>query len=133
MDFQNFPVPSNLKKLRGFLQALCSYYRSSINLPDRYTAYNTRTPPCRWDARTQAEFDTLKHSLISPRIVAFLDSDKPFSLFTDACIDGSRVVLIQYKEGREYVISYAASATNKHELKEPRTELQLLGVVYYAT
>ena len=130
---KNFPVPTMLKKLRGFL-GLCGYYRSFIKdfakIARPMHRLQQKDMPYIWDARCQIAFDTLKQALITSPILTFPDFDQPFYVMTDACLDGLGAVLAQYRDGREHVIAYAARATNKHERNYPITELELLGVVY---
>ena len=116
---KNFPVPTMLKKMRGFL-GLCGYYRSFIKdfakIARPMHRLQQKYMPYIWDARCQIAFDTLKQALITSPILTFPDFDQPFYVMTDACLDGLGAVLAQYRDGREHVIAYAARATNKHEL-----------------
>ena len=131
---KEFPVPTNLTSLRGFV-GLASYYRHFIKDFAKIAAplhkLFKKNQPYNWTEKQQKAFDTLKQHLISPPIIAYPDFSKPFTLFTDASGLGLGVMLAQYdNEDKEHVIAYASRRTSNEEQKYSATELEYLDVIW---
>ena len=83
---KNFPIPTNLTELRGFI-GLASYYYYSIQ--DFVTIVKPMNHLLRknisyiWNEDCQKAFEILKEKLITAPILAYLDFTKPFLLYTD--------------------------------------------------
>jgi hypothetical protein len=94
---QEWPTPTDLKQLRGFL-GLSGYYRKFIRhygllsrpLIDLLRKHN----PFCWTPQHQLCFDNLKQALVSAPILALLDFSKGFTIETDASAKGIGVVLM---------------------------------------
>ena len=56
----------------------------------------------------QGAFDSLKHALTSPPVLAYPDYTKPFIVEVDASNDGLGAVLSQEQDGRVRPIAYAS-------------------------
>jgi hypothetical protein len=93
---QEFPVPKNVRQIKGFL-GLASYYRKFIkdfskiakplnNLTKKGIEYD-------WTKECQNAFETLKGKLTQAPILGYPDFDKMFYLFTDASGIGLEAVL----------------------------------------
>ena len=108
---KEYPIPTNLKRLRGFL-GLCFYYGSFVKdfskIVRPLNKLQQKDAPLIWSAECQVAFDILKQALISPSLLAFPNFDQPFYVFTDACIDGLGAILTKIRNGREHVIAYTA-------------------------
>ncbi|KAJ8402632.1 hypothetical protein AAFF_G00367150 [Aldrovandia affinis] len=81
----------------------------------RTVAQGKKTQPVTWTEECQRAFETLKEVLITATVLMFADFSPPFWLYTDASLEGLRVVLAQIQEGRERVIAYTSQSL--HPLK----------------
>ena len=131
---QEFPVPTDLKRLRSFL-GLTSYYRRFIhnyarvaqplhNLTKKDTAYI-------WTEECARAFQELKCLLTSAPVLAFPDFKLPFRVETDASGIGLGAVLSQEdEEGALRPIAFASRTLQGAEKNYSITELEALAVVW---
>ena len=103
---EEWPKLQNARDVREFL-GFCSFYRrfvdgfARIAKPLReLTGGNGRkkdkrskAPPWSWGSDQEAAFDTLRHKLTHPPVLAYPDPGKPYILHTDASRDGLGAVL----------------------------------------
>ncbi|GJW81546.1 putative reverse transcriptase domain-containing protein [Tanacetum coccineum] len=85
-DMQEWPVPSNVKQLRGFL-GLTGYYRrfimnfASVSRP---LTQLLKKGGYKWTEEAQLAFETLKISMMKAPVLALPDFTKPFKVDIDA-------------------------------------------------
>ncbi|KAM0065899.1 putative nucleotidyltransferase, Ribonuclease H [Helianthus debilis subsp. tardiflorus] len=101
---QHWPVPKNVKKVRGFL-GLTGYYRRFIknyaSVAGPLTDLLRKDSFC-WNETTLQAFTKLKHLLSSTPILRLPDFSKPFTIETDASGTGVGAVLSQEKHPLAY-------------------------------
>jgi hypothetical protein len=128
---QKFPTPSNAKELKRFL-GMVSWYRRFIPNVANITAplQSMLKKSARWDwtEAQQNAFSQLKKCLVEAPILAYPDWTKPFTLQTDASLEGLGAVLTQNDGEGERVIAYASRSLSKAEKGYSVTELECLAV-----
>src|SRR5579884_1184630 len=131
---QEFPTPTNIKKLRSFL-GLAGYYRKFIKGFSQIAAPLFKLLKNDiifvWTVDQKNAFQTLKEKLTSAPILIYPDFTKKFYLYTDASDSGLGAVLSQKdKDGREQVVAYASVTLKPNEQKYGVTEKEALAVVW---
>lgn len=123
-----WPVPVNLKQLRGFL-GLAGYYRTFVRNFDiiaRPLTALTKNDSFEWSEEALIAFEKLKQALCSAPVLALPMFDKPFVVETDACGQGIRAVLMQ--EG--HPLAYISRHLKGKQLHLSIYEKELLVVVF---
>ena len=84
-----------------------------------------------WDQGCQDAFKSLKEQLITSPILGFPDTNRNYTLYTDASDIGIGAVLTQNNEnGTERVISYASKAFSGAEKNWSTTEKEAFAIVW---
>jgi hypothetical protein len=95
---KEFPIPTNTKKLKGFL-GLAGYYRRFVSnfskIAKLLTNLLKNNTPFIWNADSDEAFNTLKRLLTSQPLLQYPDFSKPFVLTTDASNNAFAAVLSQ--------------------------------------
>lgn len=123
-----WPAPSNLKKLRGFL-GLAGYYRRFVRdfgIIARPLTALTKKDAFQWTEEGQLALDKLKKALCSAPVLALPQFDKPFVVETDACSTGIGAVLMQ--EG--HPLAFISRHLKGKQLSLSIYEKELLAVVF---
>lgn len=130
-----WPAPTNLKLLRGFL-GLAGYYRKFVEGFSRKAAplnnLLKKNRSFNWTSECQTAFEELKLALTTPPVLALPDEHGTFILDTDACETSIGAVLSQMQNGQEKVVAYAGRTLSTNEVNYCITRKELLAIVYFA-
>jgi hypothetical protein len=106
---QDWPPPTDVKQLRGFL-GLSGYYRKFIKnygaMSRPLTDLLKKNTQYSWTPQLQLCFDNLKQALITAPVLALPDFKHPFTVETDASGTGIGVVLMQ----KGHLVAYISKA-----------------------
>ena len=125
---KEWPVPKNLKDLRGFL-GLARYYRrfaKHFGTIARPLTVLTKKDAFNWNEEAHEAFVELKETLCTAPVLALPRFDKQFIVETDACGVGIGAVLMQ--EG--HPLAYISRHLKGNQLHLSIYEKELLAVVY---
>ena len=131
---KDFPAPKNVKQLQRFL-GLCVYYRRFVQGFAKVAAplYHLlkKDVPYKWDDSCETTFETLKTKLTTAPLLAYPNYEKPFILYTDACVTGLGAVLSQNDDaGQEHPIVFLSRSLTDAEKNYTITELECLAIVW---
>jgi len=125
---KEWPQPTTLKQLRGFL-GLAGYYRRfvrSFGVIAGPLHALTKTDAFEWTAVAQQAFEDLKAALCQAPVLSLPLFDKQFVVETDACGQGIGAVLMQ--EG--HPLAYISRQLKGKQLHLSIYEKELLAVIF---
>lgn len=130
---QNFPRPTNLKTVRGFL-GMAGYYRKFIKdfakIAHPIHQLLKKSEPFVWSDACEDSFNKLKLSLTTAPVLIFPDLNKDFVVVTDASKTSLGFYLTQEgPDGKQHPVSYSGRAVRAHEKTYTTTELELLAIM----
>ena len=103
---EEWPTPTNLKQLRGFL-GLTGYYRKFVkgyaHIAGPLNRLLKKDQAYEWTEDCQKAFDELKKVMTSPPVLALPNDQDTFVLDTDAAEGSIGAVLSQVQDGVETV------------------------------
>ena len=131
---QKFPRPTSVENIRSFV-GLSGYYRSFVRnfsgIARPLTKLLKKDTDFVWGPQQEQAFNALKAALTETPVLVFPDYSKPFTLYTDASLQGLGAVLMQPDErGKMRVIGYASRVLNDAETRYHSTEWEGLAVAW---
>ena len=129
---KEWPTPSNVREVRGFL-GLCSYYRKFVanfaSIARPLHQLTEKGAKFVWSENCTKAFNHLKQRLIEAPVLAYPAETGQFILDTDASQGGLGAVLSQVQQGVERVIAYYSRALSKPERNYCVTRKELLALL----
>ena len=132
-----FSAPTDVNGVRRFL-GLASYYRRFIGGFARIAAplreLTRKNALFKWTGQCEEAMRTLKVKLTSAPVLVYPTFDKPFTVETDASINGLGAVLQQSQDdGQLHPVAYASRSLTAAERNYSITEMEVLAVVWALT
>ncbi|KAJ0704368.1 putative nucleotidyltransferase, Ribonuclease H [Helianthus annuus] len=125
---QQWPRPTNVKQLRGFL-GLSGYYRrfiQSYGILAKPLTSLLRKDRFVWTDETTSAFERLKEAVCSPPVLALPNFTKPFVVETDASALGIGAVLMQ----DNHPLAFISKALSPRQQALSVYEKELLAIIY---
>lgn len=133
-SISNFPIPKNVKQLRGFL-GICNYYRkfnktySELTLP--LVKLLRKGVPWNWTDEHNKAFNNIKKIFLDTILLKFPDYSRTFYLQSDSSGTALGVELYHLnKEGDHEVLGFASRILRGSELLYTVTEKELLAIIF---
>ena len=101
----NWPTPTTLKQLKGFI-GFCNFYRRFLKgfsiIARPLHELDKKGTPWKWEKRQEEAFQKLKEMIAKEPCLAHVDLKKPFRMETDASNFAYGAVLSQKQEDGKY-------------------------------
>lgn len=135
-EIKNYPRPTNLKTLRGFL-GIMNYYKKFIprlsELEVPLIELLRKENKWKWDDRREQAFITIKQNFHSELLLYSPNFKLPFTLRTDASDNIVAAELIQVQEGIEIPICFISRILKPYERRYSISEKEMLAIVFAIT
>ena len=124
----SWPIPNNLKELRG-LTGLTEYYRKFIrdyaNIAKPLTE-QLKKDAYGWNEEAMVAFEALKTTMTSAPVLKLPDFSQNFLIEIDASNHGLGAVLIQEK----HLVAFFSKTLGKRASLKPIYEKELMAIVF---
>lgn len=132
-DIQEYPVPKNLRTLRGFLGILNYYRRFIPNLANKVEVLQgllKKGIKWKWEERHDKAFNRVKDEFCKSIMVFHPDYEAQFILRTDASDIAIAGELVQFKGDVEMPISFVSRTLRSYERNYTVTEKEMAAIVF---
>jgi hypothetical protein len=133
MDVRDWPVPTNLKEMKGFI-GFCNFYRRFLKnfsmVARPLHDLDKRDKPWEWGPEQQRAFDDLKELISSEPCLAHADLNKTFQMETDASNFAYGAALTQKQEdGKYHPVGFMSKSMVPAERNYDAYDREALGIV----
>jgi len=130
-------APGDVPATRSFL-GMTGYYRLCMShyahISEPLVALTRKNARFTWGVKEQEAFDSLKNLLVSDKVIAHPQVDKPYKLYTDACDYAVGGILCQDdSEGVERPVVYLSKQLSPTQRKWAVIEKEAYALVYALT
>uniref|UniRef100_A0A914EFL0 RNA-directed DNA polymerase n=1 Tax=Acrobeloides nanus TaxID=290746 RepID=A0A914EFL0_9BILA len=132
---REYPKPTNLREVRGFL-GLASFYRKFVmgfsDIAEALIKLSRKNCKFEWNEKQSKSFERIKEALLSGATLKYPNYEKPFHLFVDASSVAYGAALMQQEEeGKSSykAISFFSKSLSSAERKWPPVQCELAAIV----
>ena len=130
----NMDYPKSVSEIRSFL-GMVGYHRQHIpnyaEIAFPLTQLTKKNAQYQWGAPEGEAWERLKTELVSDRVMAHPQLDKPYKLYTDASAYAIGAILVQEDEnGLERPVLYVSKQLNEAQMKYATIEREAYAIVY---
>ena len=132
-DVRNWPIPTHLKALKGFI-GFCNFYRRFLKnfsiIARPLHELDKKGIPWNWGSAQQNAFDKLKELILSEPCLAHADLDKKFRMETDASAYAYGAALSQKQDdGKFHPVGFMSKSMLPAERNYDAYDREALGIV----
>jgi len=133
MDVRNWPIPTNLKEMKGFI-GFCNFYRQFLKnfsiVARPLHKLDKKDMKWEWKGDQQKAFDKLKELILSEPCLAHATLEKPFRMETDASNYAYGAMLSQKQEdGKYHPVGFMSKSMVPAERNYDAYDKEALGIV----
>ena len=132
-DVRNWPIPTNLKALKGFI-GFCNFYRRFLKnfsiVARPLHELDKKGVPWKWEAEQQKAFDTLKDLILNEPCLAHADLNNTFRMETDASAYAYGAALSQKQgDGKYHPVGFMSKSMVPAERNYDAYDREALGII----
>ena len=132
-DVRNWPIPTNLKSLKGFI-GFCNFYRRFLKnfslIARPLHELDKKGVEWKWEKEQQKAFDKLKEAILSEPCLAHASLDKTFRMETDASAYAYGAALSQKQDdGKFHPVGFMSKSMLPAERNYDAYDWEALGIV----
>jgi len=133
MAIQDWPIPTNLKEMKGFI-GFCNFYcrflKNFALIAQPLHDLDKKGLPWKWGLPQQQAFEQLKELIAAEPCLKQLELDKPFQMETDASAFAYRAALSQkQRNGRYHPVAFMSKSMIPAEWNYDAYDREALGMV----
>ena len=130
---ENFPIPTNVRKLREFI-GMANFFRDYVKnfgtLASPLNELLKKDSKWDWGQQQQEAFEKIKTALTSAPVLTFPDYSQPFQIHTDASLVGIGATLVQLINNKPRAIAFASRKLTDTERNYSTTDREMLAITW---